>query len=135
MLRPQTLLRASKAAAMAPRVGVRNASSLASIPAKAAGFVNCTIFWAKVVGELAKQVYIKEGLAPPTQAQITSVFELIKKSAIEAASRPSAFIESVSQVNKVQVAVKGTVALVQILGLFSLGEIVGRRHVVGYKHY
>lgn len=96
--------------------------------------VSKTIFWTKVVAELGKQVYIKEGLAPPTGPQFKAVFESLKNLGLDAFKRPRHYLDTV-QANSKEYSVKFLVGTVQVLGIFSLGEIIGRRKVIGYKHH
>lgn len=144
MLRTQHILRASKSLSTGAisRTSVRYNSSAAGKAAGAVtGVTNAVssvvskfVFWSKVAGELAKQVYIKEGLAPPSQAEFKAVFDLLQAKAKAAFLNPNLIAENL-KANAVPYTVKFGVATVQVLGLFSLGEIIGRRKVVGYKHY
>lgn len=96
--------------------------------------VSKSIFWSKVVVELAKQVYIKEGLAPPTGPQFKSVLETLKTLGLDAFKKPKYYVDLL-QANPKEYSVKFLVGTVQVLGIFSLGEIIGRRKVIGYKHH
>ncbi|KAF5102335.1 hypothetical protein D0Z03_000430 [Geotrichum reessii] len=122
--------------------GVRfNSTAAAKATAAASGIVNKasalvskTVFWSKVVAELGKQIYIKEGLAPPTGPQFKAVFESLKTLGLDAFKRPQYYIEAV-KANSSDYSVKFLVGAVQVLGIFSLGEIIGRRKIVGYRHH
>lgn len=139
----QQLARASKASNMI-RSSVRfnstnsaaeNASSKVS---GAVNMLNCvvskTVFWGKVVGELSKQVYIKEGMAPPSSAQVKAVFELLQSQATAFVKHPEQAFNTIKD-NAVPYAITFGVGAVQVVGLFSLGEIIGRRKIVGYSHH
>lgn len=80
----------------------------------------------KVAGSLAKQVYIAEKLAPPTSvSQITSAYRQIW----ECVSKPSYWMNSLPSGEWKKVAVYG----VEAIGIFSIGEIIGKRSIVGYN--
>ncbi|KAF9470483.1 hypothetical protein BDN70DRAFT_821316 [Pholiota conissans] len=78
-----------------------------------------------VTRELAKQIYIKEGLQPPSFATVREVYTNLAKQV-----RAPGYIGSLLKSGEVgRIGVYG----LQAYGIFKIGEIVGRRHVVGYK--
>jgi F-type H+-transporting ATPase subunit g len=118
---------------------VSKATSLVStLTSKAAGVVNSTIYWTKVTAELAKHIYVKEGLAPPSGAQLKSVYQsLWQQGLVQArkyAQQPTLLRESVTSITRNDV-IKGGAYAVQFFGLFALGEIIGRRNVFGYPDH
>lgn len=136
MLRAR-ILTASKTAVR----GARFNSTAAKTPAAASGVVSSvsnavsqTVFWAKVVGELGKQVYIKEGMAPPTGAQFQAVFQTLKTQGSKVMKSPKQYLDQF-QANTMEHSIRFLVGAVQVVGIFSLGEMIGRRHIVGYKHH
>lgn len=75
---------------------------------------------------MAKQVYRKEGLAPPTNlSAFTSTYE-----AMFARARDMNYWRGIAESGEwTKVAVYGLEAYF----IFNIGEMIGRRHVVGYK--
>lgn len=102
------------------------------------GLSNKTIYYSKVAAEVSKTVYAKEGLAPPTIAEFTKVYECAVKQAQLFAKDPKASAELI--VKNAQGFSKDEILryicyFIQIVGFFSLGEIIGRRNVVGYAEH
>lgn len=90
------------------------------------GYKQPLLYNFSVAREFLKQVYVREGLAPPTnlgsiQSTYTTLF---------ARARDINYWKGIAQ--------SGELAKVGIYGLeayfiFHVGEMIGRRHVVGYK--
>lgn len=55
------------------------ASSASSGLGRLGGVQEPVVYWSKVVGQLAKQVYLKEGMSPPNVAQVESVYKQLYK--------------------------------------------------------
>ncbi|CAE6415657.1 unnamed protein product [Rhizoctonia solani] len=73
-----------------------------------------------------RQVYVAEGLAPPTSAEaFTSVYRTL----FERAKNPAYWREIAQSGEWAKVALYG----VEAYGIFHIGEMIGRRHIVGYK--
>ena len=79
-----------------------------------------------VAKELLKQVYIREGLAPPTNVStITSSYKTLF-----ARARDAKYWQGISKSGEwAKVAVYGLEAYF----VFHIGEMVGRRSIVGYS--
>ncbi|VEU22491.1 DEKNAAC103687 [Brettanomyces naardenensis] len=102
------------------------------------GFFDCAAYWTKVAGEVAKQVYLKEGLAPPKTTEFKQVYDDAINQGLSFIKNPKGYSTSLvrsSQNFTTNDIVKYTSYLLQILGFFALGEIIGRRQVVGYPKY
>ncbi|GMG19042.1 unnamed protein product [Ambrosiozyma monospora] len=116
-------------------MAARNASSIAD---QATGALNSTVYWAKVSGEVAKQIYIKEGLAPPTISEFQKVYGEGLSQFLKFTKDPKDYTLQVvgcaKSTSKDQWFRYAAYA-VQIFGLFALGEIVGRRQIVGYPSF
>jgi F-type H+-transporting ATPase subunit g len=84
------------------------------------------IYNAKVAGQIAKQVYIREGMAPPSGAQFESAKEATFKFVKSARSA-----NTWKNISKDQYLKAGLVAA-EAYAFFLVGEIVGRRNFVGY---
>lgn len=111
---------------------------MSSISNKTSSTIKCATYWSKVVAELGKQIYVKEGYAPPAGAQFKQVFNELKQQSEKLFHKyqqnPQHFVDHVKGFNK-QDALKYGAITIQLFGMFSLGEIIGRRHLVDYpKH-
>ncbi|KAG0165827.1 hypothetical protein DFQ28_007423 [Apophysomyces sp. BC1034] len=82
------------------------------------------IYKAKVAGEIAKQVYIKEGMAFPTGEQFAQAQQTIKQSANVSALKQNFSWRCVAQ---------GGVVAAELYTFFLIGEIIGRRNLIGYN--
>ncbi|KAG2208948.1 hypothetical protein INT47_011088 [Mucor saturninus] len=81
------------------------------------------VFNAKVAAEVAKQVYVKEGMAFPTGAQFAEAQKTLQQ---------SLKLNQLKNLTFTDVA-KGGVVLAEIYTFFLIGEIVGRRNLIGYN--
>ncbi|KAI9475820.1 MAG: mitochondrial ATP synthase g subunit-domain-containing protein [Benjaminiella poitrasii] len=81
------------------------------------------VYNTKVAMEVAKQVYTKEGMAFPTGAQFSEAQQSLQN---------SLKIKNLKNLSFADVA-KGGVVLAEIYTFFLIGEIVGRRSLVGYN--
>lgn len=76
--------------------------------------------------EVLKQVYIKENLAPPKGLdQLKSSYHEILRNA----SSLNFWKQTIESGDWKRLAIYG----IEAVGLFSIGEMIGRRHIVGYK--
>ncbi|CCG81538.1 putative Mitochondrial F1F0-ATP synthase g subunit [Taphrina deformans PYCC 5710] len=114
---------ASKASAAVSGITSR-ASSLAG---GVFGLQEPIVYWSKVTGQLAKQVYQAEKMSPPSMAQIETTYKSLFKSISTGQLMSSA--KNMSTKDAVKLGVDGLV----IYGFFVVGEMVGRRHLVGYE--
>ncbi|KAI0463466.1 hypothetical protein LJB42_002461 [Komagataella kurtzmanii] len=133
----RSLIQSTKTATRNVRFASTNASKQ-SIVEKVTNLSSQVVYWGKVSGEIAKQVYVKEGLSPPTTTQIQSVYQDLYKKALESFANPQAAFQSVKEsaknLNK-DIVLKYGAYGIQLVGLFSLGEIIGRRQIVGYPSF
>lgn len=99
---------------------------------KSTQLANCATYWGKVSAEVGKIVYKSEGLAPPTQQNFQQVYQNALKF-IKSPQQQKEFVTKASQFKPTkECAVKAAVYGTQLLGFFSLGEIIGRRRIFGY---
>ncbi|KAG7895548.1 hypothetical protein KL936_000256 [Ogataea polymorpha] len=80
----------------------------------------------------------KEGLAPPSVAEIQQVYQGLYKKALEFAAQPKTSADGLIKVAKSlskEEYLRFGAYFIQIVGLFSLGEIIGRRQIVGYPSF
>ena len=87
-------------------------------------FQEPVVYYSKVVGEVAKQVYLKEKMSPPNWETMQSSY----KSLWGTVSKTSTF-KSLSPVDGTRIALYA----LEVYGFFVIGEMVGRRHLVGYN--
>ncbi|KAF8956174.1 mitochondrial ATP synthase g subunit-domain-containing protein [Flammula alnicola] len=78
-----------------------------------------------VTKEIFKQIYVKEGLQPPTLAD----FRYAYSSLWSQVSKPALVGNLVKSGDLGRVGIYG----LQAYGIFKIGEIIGRRSVVGYN--
>ncbi|QLL34532.1 hypothetical protein HG536_0G03940 [Torulaspora globosa] len=93
-----------------------------------------TVYYGKVGAELSKQVYLKEGLQPPSVADFQKVYSQLYKNLLHYSVKPKEVLGLLKSLGKNDVVKYGSYAI-QIVGFYSVGEIIGRRHLVGYKNY
>ena len=93
-----------------------------------------TVYYGKVTAELSKQVYSKEKLQPPTLQDFKTVYSQIWKCGLERVTSPKAAANCISSA-PMDVYLKCGAYGIQILGCFALGEVIGRRKLVGYRTY
>lgn len=102
-------------------------NSLGQVAQRALGkYAEPLVYNAKVVGSLAKQVYIMEKLAPPTSFSV--VADAYRK-IFASVTSPTWWTHTVPAGDWKKLALYGTEAL----GFFSIGEIIGKRRIVGYS--
>ncbi|KAG7889703.1 hypothetical protein KL905_003744 [Ogataea polymorpha] len=80
----------------------------------------------------------REGLAPPSVAEIQQVYQGLYKKALEFAAQPKTSADGLIKVAKSlskEEYLRFGAYFIQIVGLFSLGEIIGRRQIVGYPSF
>ncbi|BFZ62024.1 ATP synthase subunit G atp20 [Saitoella coloradoensis] len=103
---------------------VGSASSQASgLVGKVLSFKDPVIYWGKVGGEIAKQVYTKEKMSPPNVAEAQSAVQNV----LVQLRNPETF-KNASQ----QDYIKWVVYAIELMGFFAVGEMIGRRNMVGY---
>ncbi|KAH3660431.1 hypothetical protein OGAPHI_007017 [Ogataea philodendri] len=93
---------------------------------------------ASVTVELGKQIYVREGLAPPAVSDFQKVYSDLYKKAFEFSGNPKASADQLINFTKSSSKdelLRYGAYFIQIIGLFSLGEIIGRRQVVGYPSF
>ncbi|CAG8672563.1 13534_t:CDS:1, partial [Cetraspora pellucida] len=81
------------------------------------------IYNSLVIKELAKEVYIKEGLRPPTISEISQAFSNLQ----------SIRLRDLMEIG-LRDAARIAIRSVEVFGFFALGEIIGRRSLIGYKY-
>ncbi|ORX82902.1 hypothetical protein K493DRAFT_292186 [Basidiobolus meristosporus CBS 931.73] len=110
------------AAKAAQEVAAKGFKSLQSTSSRFINMTGPVGYNLQVAKEIAKQVYVKEGLAPPTSAQLHQAKEQFQR------SLDWTIIREMSLKEVAQKAVVG----VEIAGFFFIGEVIGRRSLIGY---
>lgn len=101
---------------------------------KASSYLTQTVYYGKVTSELAKQVYWREGLQIPSLRDFSFVYRNLWADAMHAYKNPNLIKKQITSLNVKQGLKYGAYGI-QILGFYSVGEIIGRRKLVGYKTY
>ncbi|KAH6705445.1 mitochondrial ATP synthase g subunit-domain-containing protein [Leptodontidium sp. MPI-SDFR-AT-0119] len=105
-----------------------------------------TVYYARVGMELSKLVFMGRQMTPPPMSTFQSYFQRVLKSvrnpnallnsaestAANAASKPTSVLQSFRDLNREKV-VAGAVIGAELLGFFTVGEMVGRMKIVGYR--
>ncbi|KAK4465510.1 ATP synthase subunit G, mitochondrial [Cladorrhinum samala] len=140
----QGLSRAASAAGPAitnAAKGAANALGRVGGPAgRMVGFVErhtpSLVYYTKVGIELSKIVFKGQNMSPPSVSTFQTYFQNLWKQL----QHPSAFVQSLSKsfnpqqvrnISRTQV-VTGGVLLAELLGFFTVGEMIGRLKLVGY---
>ncbi|KAF9933879.1 hypothetical protein FBU30_004047 [Linnemannia zychae] len=100
--------------------------TLASVTSTATKLSAPLIYNARVAGQIAKQVYIREGMAPPSGTQIEAA-----KNATLNFVKSARSANTWKNISKDQYLKAGLVAA-EAYAFFLVGEIIGRRNFVGY---
>ncbi|KKK15938.1 hypothetical protein AOCH_000655 [Aspergillus ochraceoroseus] len=98
-----------------------------------------TLYYSKVGLELGKLVFRGQNMTPPSMATFQSYFQpLINSLRSPAAFKnanfvsPQQILARVRNANKKEIALAGVTAA-EVIGFFTVGEIIGRMNIVGYK--
>lgn len=114
----------AKAAAAKASAAVSGITSrVSSMTSGLFGLQEPIIYWSKVTGQVAKQVYQAEKMSPPSMAQIETTYKSLFKSVTS--GQAFSGLRSMSTRDAVKLGADGLV----IYGFFVVGEMVGRRHV------
>jgi len=88
------------------------------------------LYWTRVTGEISKEVWYKEKLAPPSIEQFQRVYSDLLKSVY--AFNTQTLLNIVNNIDSKSTSSFLLIAL-QVIAFFTVGEIIGRRHLIGYK--
>ncbi|OJJ63784.1 hypothetical protein ASPSYDRAFT_139450 [Aspergillus sydowii CBS 593.65] len=98
-----------------------------------------TIYYSRVGLELGKLVFRGQNMTPPSSATFQSYFQPLLNSLRNPASlqnanivSPQSILARVRNANKKEIALAGVTAA-EVIGFFTVGEIIGRFNVVGYR--
>lgn len=117
----QDQAKAAAAKASAAVSGI--ASRASSLTGRILGLQEPVLYWSKVFGQVAKQVYQAEKMSPPSMSQFETTYKQLFKS-ISTGQVTSAF-KNLSTKDAVKLGADGLV----IYGFFVVGEMIGRRNV------
>lgn len=105
-----------------------------SLITKATSLAEKTIYYGKVTGELSKQIYQKEKLQPPALNDFKAVYKNLYVSSLKYIKSPQQVVNYFKATSKDEYLKFGALGI-QILAFYSVGEVIGRRKLVGYKNY
>ncbi|KUJ08717.1 uncharacterized protein LY89DRAFT_599306 [Mollisia scopiformis] len=99
-----------------------------------------TIYYARVGLELSKIVFQGQKMTPPPVSTFQSYFQRLVKSFRNPSAllnstpnaTPSNALQSFRNINTAQL-VSGAVIVAEVLGFFTVGEMIGRMKLVGYR--
>ncbi|KAK2813848.1 hypothetical protein FQN50_000249 [Emmonsiellopsis sp. PD_5] len=96
-----------------------------------------TIYYSKVGLELSRIVFRGQNMSPPTMATFQAYYQpllnsLRQPSTLSKAFNPDAILPSIRSMDCRQWALVG-VTTAEVIGFFSVGEILGRLKLVGYR--
>lgn len=114
----------AKAAAARASAAVSGVTSrVSSLTSSLFGLQEPIVYWSKVAGQIAKQVYQAEKMSPPSMTHFESTYKSMYRS-LTSGQFVTAF-KGISTKDVVKLGVDG----ITIYGFFVVGEMVGRRHV------
>nr|POF02385.1 atp synthase subunit g, mitochondrial [Quercus suber] len=141
---------ASSAAASAGRALSGIGGTTGQVISFVQGLIPPTIYYGRVVGELGKIIAQGRGMSPPTVQQIQSyatplqnalrnpssllstVQSTASSTAQTAANNPESFLVRLRQLDSATITTVGVIAA-ETLGFFSVGTMIGRMKIVGYR--
>ncbi|KAL2871832.1 F1F0 ATP synthase subunit g [Aspergillus lucknowensis] len=98
-----------------------------------------TLYYSKVGLELGKLVFRGQNMTPPSAATFQSYFQpLINLARNPAALKnanpvsPQSILTRIRNANRKEIALAGVTAA-EVIGFFTVGEIIGRLNIVGYR--
>merc|ERR1712093_934591 len=100
-----------------------------------------TIYYARVGMELSKLVFKGRQMTPPPVPTFQNYFQRVLKSvrnpnallsSAESTANPTSVLQSFRDIKREQV-VAGAVVGAELLGFFTVGEMIGRMKIVGYR--
>ncbi|KAL4873833.1 hypothetical protein BDV12DRAFT_159697 [Aspergillus spectabilis] len=96
-----------------------------------------TLYYSRVGLELGKLVFRGQNMTPPNVATFQSYYQplinsLRNPAALSNAVSPQSILARVRNANKKEIALAGVTAA-EVIGFFTVGEIIGRFNIVGYR--
>ncbi|KAA8651447.1 hypothetical protein EYZ11_011913 [Aspergillus tanneri] len=97
-----------------------------------------TVYYAKVGLELGKLVFRGQNMTPPSLATFQLYFQPLTNAFRNPAAlkslkfSPQDILTRVRSANKKEIALAGVTAA-EVIGFFTVGEMIGRMNIVGYK--
>ncbi|PYH92547.1 hypothetical protein BO71DRAFT_400455 [Aspergillus ellipticus CBS 707.79] len=124
----------SSAASALRKVGGRTGKVIAFVDS----MIPPTVYYSRVGLELARLVFRGQSMTPPNLATFQTYFQPLTNAFSNPAAlknagfSPSSIVSRVRSANKKEIALAG-VAAAEVIGFFTVGEIIGRMNVVGYR--
>ncbi|KAL4818661.1 mitochondrial ATP synthase g subunit-domain-containing protein [Aspergillus spinulosporus] len=97
-----------------------------------------TIYYSRVGLELGKLVFRGQNMTPPSSATFQSYFQPLINAIRNPATlqnanfSPQYILTRIRNANKKEIALAGVTAA-EVIGFFTVGEIIGRFNIVGYR--
>ncbi|ODM16263.1 hypothetical protein SI65_08262 [Aspergillus cristatus] len=94
-----------------------------------------TVYYSRVGLELGKLVFRGQNMTPPNLATFQSYFQHLLNAARNPSSSPLSsqnILNRIRSANAKEIAFAGVTAA-EVLGFFTVGEIIGRMNIVGYR--
>ncbi|KAL4880943.1 mitochondrial ATP synthase g subunit-domain-containing protein [Aspergillus karnatakaensis] len=95
-----------------------------------------TLYYSRVGLELGKLVFRGQNMTPPNLATFQSYYQPLLNSlrnpAASSSVSPQSILARVRNADKKQLALAGVTAA-EVIGFFTVGEIIGRFNIVGYR--
>ncbi|KAI9932223.1 hypothetical protein ASPWEDRAFT_154250 [Aspergillus wentii DTO 134E9] len=122
----------NNAAAALRKVGGRTGKVISFVDS----MIPPTVYYSKVGIEVARLVFRGQNMSPPNMATFQSYFQpLINATRNPAALKnvsPSNILSCIRNASKKEIALAG-VATAEVIGFFTVGEMIGRMNIVGYR--
>lgn len=92
------------------------------------------LYYGKVGKELTLQVYTKEKWMPPNLQTFQKVYCDLYSSTLRFMNKPCDLVAKYKNLTPNEVITYGAIGI-QLVGFYTVGEIIGRRKLVGYREY
>ncbi|CAL9728136.1 ATP synthase subunit g, mitochondrial [Monosporozyma unispora] len=92
------------------------------------------LYYGKVGKELTLQVYSKEKWMPPNLQTFQKIYCELYKDALRYVNKPCDLVSKYNKLTKDDMVKYGAIGI-QLVGFYSVGEMIGRRKLVGYRNY
>ncbi|KAF2140071.1 uncharacterized protein K452DRAFT_253841 [Aplosporella prunicola CBS 121167] len=126
---------------------VQRLSAMGGRTAKLVGFVQSlvppTVYYSRVGLELSKLIFEARKMSPPSMQQFQTYLEpvwnslknpgrLFSQTAASGSAQPTSILGRARNMSRAEMAGAGVIAA-EVLGFFTVGEMIGRMKVVGYR--
>ncbi|KAK5778397.1 F1F0 ATP synthase subunit g PWA37_000352 [Arxiozyma heterogenica] len=92
------------------------------------------LYYGKVGKELTLQVYTKEKWMPPNLQTFQKAYYDLYSNILHFINKPCDLVATYNKLNPNDMIKYGAIGI-QLVGFYTVGEIIGRRKLVGYREY